>query len=281
MSARRRRRWTWARSSTTLAFLALLWFGASSESAPLRGSLTATTFLEKLPLVDPLAALEVSLASGRVMGEVLAGAALLLVVAALLGPVFCGWVCPLGRALELVRSLRRRLLRGRREPELSRSPKYALLAGLVAFALASGTPLFLAWSPIGGLARGLVFGAGASLVALALLAALEALWPGLWCRSLCPLGAFYGLVGRRAPLRVRIDPRTAGEIRCQRCEVACPMGIRVMQDYTLAGRSSIDHPDCTRCGACTEVCPKSVLRLGLRDLPQDASTRAAAPGTLP
>ena len=281
MGARRWRPWTWAGVGSSLVFFGLLWLGTSSSASPLQGSLAATTLAGVLPLVDPLVALEVSLAGGRAMAQVLVRAALLLGAAALLGPVFCGWACPLGRSLELVRTLRRALLRGRAEPTLSRHPKYALLAGLLAFALTTGTPLFAAWSPIQGVARGLLFGGGASLSALAVLAAAEARWPGLWCRSLCPLGALYGLVSRRALLRVRVDPKTAGQVRCRRCEVACPMGIRVMQDYTLVGRTSIDHPDCTRCGACTEVCPMRVLRLGLRDLPQDASNRAAAPDALP
>ena len=43
------------------------------------------------------------------------------------------------------------------------------------------------------------------------------------------------------------------------------MGIDVVGDFTLAGKSSVDDPDCTRCGACTEVCPAHTLALRFRD----------------
>ena len=40
------------------------------------------------------------------------------------------------------------------------------------------------------------------------------------------------------------------------------MGIRVMEDHSLAGKSSVDDPSCTRCGSCLDACPRSVLGFG-------------------
>jgi ferredoxin-type protein NapH len=278
---RRVRLFTWARRATALGFFGLLWVGTREEVTQIAGSLSATRFFGFVPFTDPLAALEVSLASRSWMGEMLLGASLLLALAALLGPVFCGWLCPLGFVLESWQSLRRFVLSpwpklATKQLHLPREAKYGLLAAALVFSFVSRAPAFLAWSPIQGVARAVFFGAEGTLWLLAGLLLVESVAPRIWCRSLCPLGALYSIASRYAVLRVRIDPERAGEIRCQRCEVACPMGIKVMQDYTLRGRSSIDHPDCTRCGACTEVCPKSVLCLGLSDLPQDASNPADA-----
>ena len=43
------------------------------------------------------------------------------------------------------------------------------------------------------------------------------------------------------------------------------MGIRVTEDYVQAQRDSVDHPDCTRCGACVDACPRPLLTLGFRE----------------
>jgi ferredoxin len=43
-----------------------------------------------------------------------------------------------------------------------------------------------------------------------------------------------------------------------------------MEEYTLAGKLSIDHPDCTRCGSCIDACPRGVLKLGFTGFPEKA-----------
>ena len=63
---RRFRRWTWARRVTAGAFLALLVLGALPWFPWVKGSMTATPWFGVVPLVDPLAALEVTLASRTV-----------------------------------------------------------------------------------------------------------------------------------------------------------------------------------------------------------------------
>ncbi|MCA8960196.1 MAG: 4Fe-4S binding protein, partial [Planctomycetes bacterium] len=125
-------------------------------------------------------------------------------------------------------------------------------------------PGFQVISPINIVARSLVFGAGGAMIFVAAIVVAELVWPRLWCRSLCPTGALYGLIGRWGLFRVRIDPRTAGRSPCHLCTRRCPMGIPVMEDFSLAGRSSVVHPDCNRCGTCVDACPGTVLHMGFR-----------------
>jgi ferredoxin-type protein NapH len=185
-----------------------------------------------LPFSDPLTALEVVLASRSLPSTLLLGAAVVLGLYTVLGRAFCGWLCPLGLLFEIATAMAR-------------------------------TPVFSAWSPIQLLIWGVAFAPGPELAAVGVLLAAEHLAPRAFCRALCPVGALYSLVGRWSPLRVRIDPGAA-RLACGRCTLRCPMGIRVMEDWTLAGRSSVADPECTRCGACIDACPGAVLALGWR-----------------
>lgn len=266
--------WTWSRRATAASILLLFVLSGLGLFPWLKGSLTAATWFELVPLADPLAALEVTLATRRLHSELLLGAALLVAFCVLVGPVFCAWLCPLGLLLDLNDASRRLMTRrvfhrhGEEQRPYARSaswPRYVLLGVTLGVALTMGIPVFQTVSPINIVVWSLVFAAGPGLAFVALILVAEQIWPRLWCRTLCPLGALYGLLGRFGALRVRIDLAEAGKSPCQLCSRRCPMGIRVMEDYSLAGTSSVDHPDCTRCGTCVDGCPGGVLFLGFRN----------------
>ncbi len=78
------------------------------------------------------------------------------------------------------------------------------------------------------------------------LVALNALAPRFWCRYLCPLGGFLGLISRVALFR-----RTAREscTSCGLCAEDCPTGtIDPARDYES------DPAECTVCMNCVESC---------------------------
>ncbi|USN99620.1 MAG: 4Fe-4S binding protein [Phycisphaeraceae bacterium] len=277
------RRWSTYRRLTAIAFLALLYSGTTGAfERYFRGSTSGTKILEVVPLTDPLAAIELSLASREFQTTALLGAAILVGFAIVMGPVFCGWVCPLGLTLDLNhaarRFIRKHVLKRRRlEPvpkPVSSETKYALLGVLIGFAFIAGFPLFQIISPINLLVRAIVFGSLLGLAAVGVIVAMEWVWPRLWCRALCPLGSFYDLVGRFGLFRIQINPAEAGKVPCKQCATRCPMGVPIMDEYTMKGARSVTHPDCTRCGDCTEVCPRGVLKLSLFPFP-----RKAAPAT--
>lgn len=264
---KRRTSWlTIARRTVGAACLLLFALAARGDLDWFRGGPLATRSFGWLPLVDPLAALEVVFAGGGLSLQVALGAGILLGAAALLGPVFCGWVCPLGFLLDLGAALRRRVLHRRASlpRPVPRGLRTGMLGVVLGIVLVSGLPVFTPWSPIQLAAMAVGTAAATAIGAVAGLLVLEWFAPRLWCRALCPLGALYAIAGSFAPLRVRIAAGDAGKLACRLCTRGCTMGIRVMEDYALRAADAVRDPACTRCGACIDGCPGGVLRLGFR-----------------
>jgi ferredoxin-type protein NapH len=110
--------------------------------------------------------------------------------------------------------------------------------------------------------RELIFGVGLGLTAVAgiFLLDLFVIKHG-WCGHLCPLGAFYALVGKMALLRVRFDDASCSH--CGECARVCPEP-QVLNLKKAAERSMVVFGECTNCGRCITVCPEDSLKFGLR-----------------
>ncbi len=254
--------WTWAHRLSALTFLVVFALEPWIPDVLFHGNFNGAVWLGTWTILDPLAGLEIALASRMVTWEWLTGIATTVIAAALLGRVFCGWVCPLGVVLELNQALAERVASTHRlrpaHRELPRSWKYYILAGCLVASFTAGIPWFATYSPINlpFVMRGVWW----TLAPVAALVVIEWWFPRVFCRSLCPLGALYSLMGRTAFWRVRVT----GEERlaCRRCSRDCPMGIDVMEAYVCRGSASVDDPECTRCGICTDQCLGHILKLG-------------------
>lgn len=78
----------------------------------------------------------------------------------------------------------------------------------------------------------------------------------LWCRHLCPLGAFLGFLSRFSWFGRVVDEKKC--IKCLKCESVCPLDA-IRQDGLLT-----DKTRCQLSFECAEVCPKGAVRFGLR-----------------
>ncbi|MBW2421382.1 MAG: quinol dehydrogenase ferredoxin subunit NapH [Deltaproteobacteria bacterium] len=251
-----------ARRTMQLGILLLFWLGAHQHLGVLTGNLSASRVLRTLPLADPFAVLQILVTRHALDETVLLGAAIVLLVYLVVGGrSFCSWVCPVNLLTDFAATLRRRFhLVG--QYRVSRHTRYGVLVLALLVSAISGVAAFEWVSPIAMIHRELIFGPGMGLLAIAgiLLLDLYVLKHG-WCGSLCPLGAFYALVGRFSLLRIGFD--TSRCDHCGDCVAICPEK-QVIDFHAMAARGFIDSGECTNCTRCLEVCPRDAYRLTLR-----------------
>lgn len=242
-------------------FLALFlmgpWFGIWWVAGTLAGSRT----FEVLPLTDPLVLLQ-SLAAGH-WPELTAivGAAIVVTVYALIGGrVYCSWVCPINPVTDAAHWLHDRLgLPKGWQPK--RSARLWVLGTVLAVSAVTGTIAWELVNPVTLVHRGLIFGMGYAwaVVAAVFLFDLAVSRRG-WCSHVCPVGAFYGLVGTKSVLRVSAANRAACD-DCMDCYAVCPENHVISP--ALKGKPGdtpvILSPDCTNCGRCIDVCAVDVF----------------------
>ena len=230
---------------------------------------------------DPL------LLAGQVVGRdwavlVIGAPLLLLALTFVLGRFFCGWVCPVGTALDLIRPIafwqkptqpakaKVALARFNPFPAARNSPlRYyvliATLAGgvlslqvlglldplvvfhrtatsLTANAFSLSQPPLRAWL------------SAVSFIFMGILI-LELWQPRFWCRNLCPLGALLGVFSRWSLVNRRVSEQCNS---CGDCRRLCPMNA-----IPLKEPHDTNYCDCTLCLECESACDKRGISFGL------------------
>lgn len=228
----------------------------------LEGNLTSSEFLDFLPMTDPFAALQVMLATGSIYKTALTGAAIILLFYFIVGGrLFCSWVCPMNMVTDLAHSLRKRLKieRGRM---LDKSTRYWILAVVFIVTAVTGVTAFEIVNPIAMLHRELIFGIGSGLLVVFAIFLFDLLvfYRG-WCSSLCPLGAFYSIIGKFSIIRVRFNDSLCDS--CGDCFPVCAEA-HVLTPSVKDRQAVILSGNCTNCGNCIDICPPGALKFGIR-----------------
>ena len=261
-------RWLIARRLVQAGVLGLFLIGPLTGWWLVKGTLASSLTLGKLPLTDPFILLQSLLAGHRPQAAAVIGAGIVALCYALIhGRAYCAWVCPVNAATDGAAWLRRRLGLTDRPLRLSRHARLWVLIGCLAASALTGTIAWEAVNPITATYRGLIFG-GFGLAALAMGSVfLIDLIAGerSWCGHLCPVGAFYGLLGRASMIGLAAPRRDACD-DCGRCYRACPephVLPPVLGKTGPIGITSVALPDCTACGRCIDVCPQAVFAFRL------------------
>jgi uncharacterized protein with FMN-binding domain/NAD-dependent dihydropyrimidine dehydrogenase PreA subunit len=178
----------------------------------------------------------------------------LIFITILMGPVFCGWICPFGLLQDLMIRLSD-LLHIKRKPlpknfYKAMTPLRYLLLAISLFVTAGFVFTFFSYDPRAGieafLAGNQIALAGWAIIGTFLLLGLFYERP--FCNSLCIEGAKYGALSIARPFTVvRNDDKC---VDCGLCDRSCPMHI------TVSKVEQVRSPQCISCMNCVSACPK-------------------------
>ncbi|WP_319560131.1 4Fe-4S binding protein [Marispirochaeta sp.] len=172
---------------------------------------------------------------------------------------FCGWICPFGGIQEFLGRLGKKLM-GRqlvmpgKADRVLRYLKYPVLVLTVLAALKTAT-LWMSpydpWAAYGHITEGFAALWSESAVGLILLIITVVgsfLYDRFFCKYLCPMGGFLGIVSKVSPFKIKRVESVC--ISCDLCTKACSMNIDV------AAADTITDAECINCQECVAACPK-------------------------
>ncbi len=248
-------------------FIFSLWIAKEFGIWLVKGNLASSLTLDVLPLTDPYVLLQSLLAGSW---PVLTGFIGALVVSAFYflvgGRVYCSWVCPINVVTDAAAWLRNKVaIKG--GISISRNARYWVLGFTFLLALITGSIAWELINPVSMVFRGLTFGMGLAWgVILAVFLLDFAVSRRAWCGSLCPVGAFYSLLGTHSAIRVNAYQRERCD-DCMDCFVVCPEQQVIKNPLKGAAKgfsSLITSNQCTNCGRCIDVCAEDVFRFETR-----------------
>lgn len=255
-------KWLLLRRASQFFILALFLIGPFTGVWIVKGNLTSSLTLGVLPLSDPFVILQ-SLSAGHVVASTaLIGAAIVIAFYIFVGGrVYCSFVCPMNLVTDASHWLAKKFdLPKGWQP--SRHARLWALGTVMITAMVTGVMAWEMLNPVTMLHRALVYGTSTVwTVALAVFIFDLVVSRRGWCGHLCPMGAFYGLLGSASILRISASKRQDCN-DCMDCFEVCPEAHVITP--ALRGADTGTGPvvvsgDCTNCGRCIDVCAKDVF----------------------
>lgn len=174
---------------------------------------------------------------------------IIFVLAILFGPVFCGWVCPLGSVQEWIGKAGRKVFKNnynnlvpKKLDRILRYARYIVLILVVYVTSISGYILFDKIDPYNALFT--FWSEEVSVMALVVLAItllLSLFIERPWCKYACPYGALLGISNKFRIFKIKRNKNTC--ISCKKCNRSCPMNIAV---------SNVEYVNDLQCISCFE-----------------------------
>jgi len=240
-----------ARGSLQVSIIVLIavgpWFGLANGSI-------CTLTIGGITLSCPLGFLQGSAGASTILIGIIGAIAIPILIALLVGRIFCGWICPASLGFELSRSLHM----SRKPTRLTgRNPiQFSGVILLGAFLVSSALfhyPFFCIFCPVGVICRNVIsytqYGAlGMDIIFIPAFILFEAFF-ARWCPEICPLGAMTTIFSRFSFLKPKVNEARC--IKCQICNRVCPMRVQVLEGKDLNS--------CSKCLKCSENCPTDAI----------------------
>ena len=273
----RAHKWLILRRLSQLSILGLFLLGSVFGVWFIKGNMNSSLLLETVPLTDPYILLQTLMTGYVPETTAILGATLVISFYFLVGGrAYCSWVCPINFVTDLSMWLRNKL-HIKSTFSLSRDSRYWILAMTLIAAASSGALVWEFVNPVSMVNRALVFGLGFAWVMILMVLLLDTFVSRrAWCGHLCPVGAFYSLLGKFSLIRVNavaLDRCNS----CMECYTVCPEQKVISPVLKMTARQSslINDINCTNCGRCIDVCATEVFRFDLRfnNVEHEASQR--------
>ena len=272
-------KWLILRRLSQFSILGLFLLGPLAGVWIVKDNMAYSMTLDFLPLSDPHVLLQAVLAGVEPHKEAIIGVIIVVVFYMLIGGrVFCSWVCPVNLVTDLSCCVRR-MLGIKTSTQISRSARYWLLGVTLILPLVTGAIVWEMFNPVSMAFRGLVFGLGMAWMILLgiflfdIFVAKEG-----WCGRLCPVGAFYSLLGQKSLVRVIAEERHKCD-DCMECFEVCPEEQVIRPALYGADKGIVPvilSSNCTNCGRCIDVCAEGVFHFGSRFANQKTNLGSAA-----
>jgi polyferredoxin len=179
------------------------------------------------------------------------------------GRVYCGRICAFGAFTQLVDAVvpaRWQLPIPRTIERHASWIKYALLASVIVYFLATKDPLIYPYVEPFWL-FGLHLRTPVLLTMLGTLLVATIFVRNLYCRFLCPLGAFLGILSKLTVFRIK---RWSECSTCRICEKACEWG--AIQGPKIVMTECVRCDDCERLYADSKKCPHHLILIRKADI---------------
>lgn len=238
-----------------------LWEDPVTAATSNNGSLWAFTVLG-VPLSDPVGLISNLVNSVHFPMKFLLGGLIPLIVAMLLGRVFCAWLCPMAVLFGLTQKVRNWMLKLKiplLTVRLERTTRvYVFWLGILL------SYFFGAWvwhfilpyiAFTHEIFAGIVFSSVTvgSYFLISILVLDIGLIPEEYCNSICPTGWFLSFIGQHSLFQLKAN-KTKCPRKCSKCKDICPINLFPKEGYLYS---------CHLCMKCVESCPMQHIQLGL------------------
>lgn len=203
--------------------------------------------------------------AGSFIQKIYSGTVVLFVLTLVLAIVFrrsfCGLLCPFGALQEVFAKLGQKIFKKRfLMPDKLDKPlrylKYVILALTIIMAWYYGSLWMAPYDPYSAFAHITAIKTDLSENPIAIIGYIillitivgSLIYDRFFCKYLCPVGAFYGIIGKFSITKIERNNDLC--IHCQKCDKACPVNIQIEKT------DKVTSMECINCNECVLACPK-------------------------
>ncbi len=201
---------------------------------------------------------------GTFIEKIFSGTLIILIITIIIALIFrrsfCGLICPFGALQEFFGLIGKKIFKKRLIiPEKIDKPlrylKYIILVLTLFFAWQTAglwVSSYDPWAAYGHITAGITSLIEENLIGLIILIVTivgSLLYDRFFCKYLCPMGAFYGLISKLSLSKITRNEDTC--INCSLCNKNCPVNIKVSE------LKEIKSAECIDCQKCILSCPKN------------------------